>query len=88
MKNRRLIYTLTLIAALAVAILAQTQRTPPNPLPPAASAQICGNLVISAAAKTPVFETLQADGCAVTHFVDLGDGYWLAYGVKVVIEIP
>lgn len=84
---KSLVVFIIYVAALA-SLTAQTQKMPPNPIPPAASAQICGNLVINTASKTSIFELLQSEGCAVTHFVDLGDDYWLAYGVKVVIELP
>ncbi len=87
MNWKRLVVLIAYIGC-GVALYAQTIKTPPNPVPPAASAQFCGNFVINTASKAAVFESLQADGCSVTHFVDLGDDNWLAYGVKVVIESP
>lgn len=78
---------IVIVAAAIGGVIAQTQKNPPNPVPPVASAQFCGNIVVITAAKTALFEQMQAEGCAVTHFVDLGEDYWLAYGVKITREM-
>lgn len=86
--NWKQLVALMLYIACGAGLYAQTIKTPPNPAPPVARAHFCGNLVINTAGKTATFESLQAEGCPVTHFVDLGGDYWLAYGVKVTIESP
>jgi hypothetical protein len=78
---------IALLVLLAIAVVSQAQKMPPPQPLPVAYAQFCGNIVIVTAAKTAMFEQMQSDGCAVTHFVDLGDDYWLAYGVRVTREM-
>lgn len=75
-----------MLAFFGLGVLAQWQKTPPSPIPPVAYAQFCGNIVVVETAKTAMFEQFEAQGCNDVHFVDLGDGYWLAYGVKTVRE--
>jgi len=77
---------LIIVALCGLVVWGQWQKNPPPQPLPVAYAQFCGNIVVLETAKTAMFEQFTAQGCNDVHFVDLGEGYWLAYGVKTVRE--
>lgn len=85
--HARIISSLILLAAaliIGAAGIAQ-ERPKQSALPVPAVAKICGNIVIPAERKTGAFQRIQAEGCEDVRFIHIGEGYWLAYGTKVLI---
>jgi hypothetical protein len=87
---RRIILAATLII-LASSLFAQRTRTrseiadaPPYPIPPEAHAEFCSNVVVPAEQKESAFLEMQTEGCQNMQFVELTDGYWLAFGTRVI----
>jgi hypothetical protein len=52
---------------------------------PRAVAKICLNVVVTVNELEKAANVIQAQGCQESTFVPLGDGYYLAYGVQVLI---
>jgi hypothetical protein len=52
---------------------------------PRAVAKICLNVVVTANELEKAANVIQAQGCQQPVFIPLEDGYYLAYGVKVLI---
>jgi hypothetical protein len=77
------------VLVLALALSAQTlvkkhESVEQFPAAPEAQAQLCLNQVIPESAKESAFLDMQSQGCQDVHFEYLSDGYWLAYGIKVI----
>ena len=54
-------------------------------LPPPAVARLCGNFTVREEGKIKATQKVLSQGCDNVTFVHIGDGWWLAYGVKVYI---
>lgn len=50
---------------------------------PTAVAKLCGNHVVHDSYKEKAITMVTAQGCQKVEMVDLGDGYYLVYGVRV-----
>lgn len=66
-------------------LLGQGLRSQPHIQPPPAIARLCGNVAVRQEKKQDLFERMQAEGCERVEFVHIGDGWWLGYGVRVIV---
>lgn len=57
-----------------------------SPEYPAAIAKFCGNVVVREKEKSIMFDQIQAEGCEDAHFVHIRDGWYLAFGTRVLME--
>lgn len=56
---------------------------PSMDITPAAIAKLCGNVVVHDSEKEKVIGVTKSQGCSEVRMVELEDGYYLIYGVKV-----
>jgi hypothetical protein len=68
---------------LLIVILCSTLYAAPDQ--PVAVAKFCGNFVVHGSSKSKVFERIQAEGCENIQFVHIENGYYLAFGTRVLV---